>query len=42
VAALEVARDLGEDDIVVALLPDSGRAYLSTYFDEDWLLGRVR
>jgi cystathionine beta-synthase len=40
VAALEVARDLGEDDIVVALLPDSGRAYLSTYFDEDWLLDR--
>lgn len=36
-AALRAARDLGPDDVVVALLPDSGRAYLSTYFSADWL-----
>ncbi|MGW5348953.1 PLP-dependent cysteine synthase family protein [Streptomyces sp. NPDC004031] len=36
-AALRVARDLTEDDTVVVLLPDSGRAYLSTYFNDRWL-----
>jgi cystathionine beta-synthase len=39
-AALREARGLTEDDTVVALLPDSGRAYLSTYFDESWLRDR--
>jgi cystathionine beta-synthase len=36
-AALRVAEHLTEDDTVVALLPDSGRAYLSTYFNDRWL-----
>jgi cystathionine beta-synthase len=36
-AALEVARRLGPDDIVVVLLPDSGRGYLSKVFDDEWL-----
>jgi cystathionine beta-synthase len=36
-AALEVARRLGPDDVVVVLLPDSGRGYLSKVFDDDWL-----
>lgn len=36
-AALRVAEDLTEDDTVVVLLPDSGRAYLSTYFNDRWL-----
>lgn len=36
-AALRVAEHLTEDDTVVALLPDSGRAYLSTYFNDEWL-----
>lgn len=36
-AALRVARELEPDDVVVALLPDSGRAYLSKYLDEGWL-----
>lgn len=36
-AALRTARDLGPDDVVVALLPDSGRAYLSKYLNEDWV-----
>lgn len=35
-AALEVARALGPGRRVVAIAPDTGRNYLSTYFDEDW------
>jgi cystathionine beta-synthase len=37
VAALEVARKAGPDDIVVVLLPDSGRGYLSKIFNDDWM-----
>jgi cystathionine beta-synthase len=37
VAALRVARELGPGGLVVVLAPDSGRAYLSKYFDDDWL-----
>ncbi|GAA2879509.1 cystathionine beta-synthase [Actinoplanes cyaneus] len=37
VAALRVARELGPSGVVVVLAPDSGRAYLSKYFDDDWL-----
>ncbi len=37
VAALEVAARLGPDDVVVVLLPDSGRGYLAKVFDDDWL-----
>ncbi len=36
-AALELARGLGPDDIVVVLLPDSGRSYLSKIFDDQWM-----
>ncbi|MGH8978102.1 MAG: cystathionine beta-synthase [Acidimicrobiia bacterium] len=36
-AALEVARELGPDDLVVVLLPDSGRSYLSKIFDDEWM-----
>ena len=36
-AAAEVARDCGPDDVVVVLLPDSGRGYLSKVFDDDWM-----
>ncbi|MGW4578288.1 pyridoxal-phosphate dependent enzyme [Rhodococcus sp. YH1] len=39
-AALRVGRTLGPDDVVVVIVPDSGRAYLSKYFDDDWL-GRL-
>ncbi len=38
-AALEVARELTADDLVVVLTPDSGRGYLSTVFNEDWMRG---
>ncbi|GAB3684103.1 cystathionine beta-synthase [Angustibacter aerolatus] len=37
VAALEVARELGPDDVVVVLLPDGGRGYLSKIFNDDWM-----
>src|SRR4051794_7361278 len=37
VAALEVARGAGPDDVVVVLLPDSGKGYLSKIFNDDWM-----
>jgi cystathionine beta-synthase len=36
-AALEVARPLGDDAVVVVLLPDSGRSYLTKIFDDEWM-----
>jgi cystathionine beta-synthase len=36
-AALRYARRLGEDQLVVALCADTGRNYLSKFFDDDWL-----
>ena len=36
-AALEVAAELTEDDIVVVLLPDGGRGYLSKIFSDPWM-----
>jgi cystathionine beta-synthase len=37
VAALEVARDLDGDGIVVVLIPDTGERYLSKVHSEKWL-----
>jgi cystathionine beta-synthase len=37
VAALEVARRAGPDDVIVVLLPDGGRGYLSKIFDDRWM-----
>ncbi|GAA4178581.1 cysteine synthase family protein [Gryllotalpicola koreensis] len=37
-AGLRLAASLDESATVVILLPDSGRAYLSTYYNDDWLL----
>ena len=37
VAALQVARDLPEDAVVVVILPDSGRGYLSKIFSDAWM-----
>ncbi len=36
-AALRLAEDLDESHTVVVIIPDSGRNYLSTYFDDAWL-----
>jgi cystathionine beta-synthase len=37
VAALRVAERQSDDDVVVVLLPDSGRGYLSKVFNDEWL-----
>ncbi|MCT2592943.1 cystathionine beta-synthase [Streptomyces sp. N2-109] len=37
VGALKAAAPLGPDDVVVVLLPDSGRGYLSKIFNDDWM-----
>jgi cystathionine beta-synthase len=37
VAALEVARAAGPDDVIVVLLPDGGRGYLSKIFNDQWM-----
>ncbi|MFI8261619.1 MULTISPECIES: cystathionine beta-synthase [unclassified Streptomyces] len=39
VAALKAAEGLGPDDVVVVLLPDSGRGYLSKIFSDEWMAG---
>ncbi|WP_067820461.1 PLP-dependent cysteine synthase family protein [Nocardia inohanensis] len=36
-AALRIARELGPEDTVVVIAPDSGRAYLSKYYNDEWL-----
>ncbi|GAB3532070.1 cystathionine beta-synthase [Phytohabitans suffuscus] len=36
-AALEVARRARPDDVVVVLLPDGGRGYLSKIFNDEWM-----
>ncbi|GAA0215612.1 cystathionine beta-synthase [Saccharothrix mutabilis subsp. mutabilis] len=36
-AALRVAEGLTEDDVVVVLLPDGGRGYLSSVFNDKWM-----
>jgi len=37
VAALRVAAAAGPDAVVVVLLPDNGRGYLSKIFNDDWM-----
>jgi cystathionine beta-synthase len=37
VAALRVAEAATPDDVVVVLLPDGGRGYLSKIFNDDWM-----
>jgi cystathionine beta-synthase len=37
-AALQVARRLGPEAKVLAMLPDSGRSYLSKFLDDKWML----
>ncbi len=36
-AALQVGRSLGPDDVVVVLVPDSGRGYLTKLYDDGWM-----
>jgi cystathionine beta-synthase len=37
VAALRAARAAGPGDVIVVLLPDGGRGYLSKIFNDDWM-----
>jgi cystathionine beta-synthase len=37
-ATLEVARGYGSDATVLTLIPDSGRAYLSKFYDDNYML----
>lgn len=37
-AALVVGRELGPEHVVVVLLPDSGRGYLSKIYNDDWMM----
>jgi cystathionine beta-synthase len=37
-AALEVAKELGPDATILAMIPDSGRSYMSKFYDDDWML----
>ncbi len=36
-AAVKVAQAAGPEDLVVVILPDGGRGYLSKVFDDDWM-----
>jgi cystathionine beta-synthase len=37
-AAMVVGAELGPDDLVVVLLPDSGRGYLSKIYNDTWMM----
>jgi len=37
-AALQVAQDFGPDARILTILPDSGRSYLSKFYDDNWML----
>jgi cystathionine beta-synthase len=36
-AAIEVGREAGPDAVIVVILPDSGRGYLSKVYDDGWM-----
>src|SRR5947207_1952013 len=38
-AAMKLGAELGPEHLVVVLIPDSGRGYLSKVFNDDWLAG---
>ncbi len=37
-AALQLKSEVGPDDLVVVILPDSGKSYLSKVYNESWML----
>jgi cystathionine beta-synthase len=37
-AALEIARRFGPDARILTMIPDSGRSYLSKFYDDNWML----
>src|SRR5439155_1546114 len=36
-AALEIGKELGPEHVVVLIIPDSGRGYLSKVYDDEWM-----
>lgn len=36
-AALVVSKELTEDDVVVVLIPDSGRGYVTKFYSDNWM-----
>jgi cystathionine beta-synthase len=37
-AALQLAQRLGPEATVLTMIPDSGRSYMSKFYDDDWML----
>src|SRR5438094_8120298 len=37
-AALEIARQFGPGATILTMIPDSGRSYLSKFYDDNWML----
>src|SRR6266852_9839306 len=37
-AALEIAKRLGPDAKILTMIPDSGRSYMSKFYDDNWML----
>ena len=37
-AALEIARRFGPEATILTMIPDSGRSYLSKFYDDNWML----
>jgi cystathionine beta-synthase len=37
-AALELAKRLGPDATILTMIPDSGRSYMSKFYDDNWML----
>ncbi|CAB4711222.1 MAG: cystathionine beta-synthase [Actinobacteria bacterium] len=36
--AIQIAKELGPDARVLTIIPDSGRSYLSKFYDDNWLI----
>src|SRR5205085_9846069 len=37
-AAIEIARRFGENATILTMIPDSGRSYMSKFYDDNWML----
>jgi len=37
-AALEIAKQFGPDASILTMIPDSGRSYMSKFYDDNWML----
>jgi cystathionine beta-synthase len=37
-AALELAKRFGPDAMILSMIPDSGRSYMSKFYDDNWML----